>query len=254
LKDLGAAVQGFGSGLALAGLGHGEWASAVAYARPVAPFGFGGIWLTLRSASGAPRRAVRVTTSGFTPALAANGMGTLLAAYRTAGPGDPETIRAQLRGADGRQLATTKVTSTESDITSSPQLAADGRGRFVVGWVQGQTVWLRFFEPLMKAIGDPLDTGSEANWTAVAMDPAGSVLASFSLASEFYEAPILGRAYDRDGAPVGEDFEIAIGNGPPAAAALGNGRFVVVWPQAGSLRARLVRLQDSGDGAAAVTP
>jgi hypothetical protein len=241
LKDLGAAVQGLGSGLALAGLGDGEWASAVAYARPVAPFGFGGIWLTLRSASGAPRRAVRVTSSGFTPALAANGKGALLAAYRTARPGDPETIRIQLHGDAGRKLAAATVTSTESDISSTPQLASDGRGRFVVGWVQSQTLWLRFFEAPTKAIGAPFETGSEANWAAVAMEQAGSVLAAFSLATEFYEAPILGRAFDRDGAPAGEDFQIAIGNGPPVAAALGNGRFVVVWPQGDALRARIIR-------------
>jgi len=251
LKDIGAAVQGFGSGVALAGLGHGEWASAVAYARPVAPFGFGGIWLTLRSASGAPRKAVRVTASGFTPSLVANGPGALLAAYRTAGPGDPETIRCQLRDADGRQLAAATVTSTESDISSIPLLVANGRGRFAVGWMQSQSLRLRFFEPPTKAIGEPFDTRSDANAGALAMDPAGSVLASFSLAGEFFEAPILGRRFDSLGEPTGEEFQIATGDGPPAAAALGKGRFVVVWRHGDSLRARLVRWQDSGNGVVA---
>jgi hypothetical protein len=241
LKDLGAAVQGFGSGLALAGLGHGEWASAVAYARPVAPFGFGGIWLTLRSPSGAPRRTVRVTKSGFTPALVADRPGAVLAAYRTAIPGGPETLRCQLRGADGRQLAAATVTSTEGDISSIPWLAADGHGRFVTGWVQAQSLRLRFFEPAMKAAGEAFDTGLEGGSATLAMDPSGSVLAAASLAIEFFDSPILGRRYDRLGEPVGEAFEIATADGPPAAAALAQGRFVVVWRTGDALRARLVR-------------
>jgi hypothetical protein len=248
LKDFGAAVQGFGSGLALAGLGHGEWASAVAYARPVAPFGFGGIWLTLRSATGALERAVRVTKSGFTPALAADGPGALLAAYRTASPGDPETLRCQLRAADGRQLAATTVISTEGDITSSPLLAANGGGRFVVGWVQTQSLRLRFFEPAMKASAEAIDTGVEGGSAALAMDLSGSVLATASVAIEFSAAPIHGRRYDRQGEPVGDEFQIATGDGPPAVAALGQGRFVAVWRQEGALRARLVRWQGSDAG------
>lgn len=252
VKDLGAAVQGFGSGVALAGLGHGEWASAVAYARPVAPFGFGGIWLTLRSPSGALQSAVRVTKSGFTPALAADGPGALLAAYRTASPGAPETLRCQLRAADGRQLAATTVTSTEGDISSIPLLAANGHGRFVAGWVQAQSLRLRFFEPAMKAVGEAFDTGLEGGSAAIAMDPSGSVLASASVAIEFFDSPIFGRRYDRLGEPVGEAFEIASADGPPAAAALGQGRFVVVWRQGEALRARLIRWQDSD--AVAVNP
>jgi hypothetical protein len=252
LKDLGAAVQGFGSGLALAGLGHGEWALAVAYARPVAPFGFGGIWLTLRTAAGALQSAVRVTKSGFAPALAGDGQGALLAAYRTASPDAPETLRCQLRAADGRQLAATTVTSTEGDISSIPLLAASGHGRFVVGWVQTQSLRLRFFEPAMKALGDALYTGFEGSSAAIAMDPSGSVLAAASVAIEYSDAPIQGRRYDRLGELVGEEFQIATGDGPPAAAALGPGRFVVLWRQGDALRARLIRWQDSE--AAAVTP
>jgi hypothetical protein len=74
------------------------------------------------------------------------------------------------------------------------------------------------------------------------------VLATASVAIEFSAAPIHGRRYDRQGEPVGDEFQIATGDGPPAVAALGQGRFVAVWRQEGALRARLVRWQGSDAG------
>lgn len=241
IRGLGAAPSGSGGGVAIAALGAARWASAVTYPRATAGFGFGGIWLTLRSASGLAEQSRQVTRSGFAPALSADGTGKLLVAYRGARPGEPETMSAQLVDAEARRLAAAEVTSTDFDIASNALLAADGRGRFVVGWVEQQSLRLRFFEPPMRAVTTAFDTGVEGSGATVAMDSVGHVLAAASSAGEFNAMPILARTFDRYGVPTDDVFEVANGNGPPVAAALGTGCFVVVYRQGDALRARLVR-------------
>jgi hypothetical protein len=153
-----------------------------------------------------------------------------------------------------------RVSNATASGDTRPRLSVDGRGEFVVTWVESSvtgTVRARRYDPLGVPRGGQFDVGtaSFAVPSAVASDDRGRTLVVWRRYDNGSDN-IAARGFDAPGAPVGGEFTVnqqqpAFAAGPVVAAARG-GSFLVVWQSnllSGGIRGRFVGLRGN-----AVTP
>lgn len=134
------------------------------------------------------------------------------------------------------------VNTTTAEYQSSPDVAMDGAGNFVVVWMGGPFVGNReIFAQRYEASGTPLGSEFRVNtFTSTAqtnprvgMDADGDFVVVWSSQNQFPPAlsSVIGQRYDKTGAPVGGEFHISTGltTISPDVAMGANGDFLVAW-------------------------
>lgn len=136
----------------------------------------------------------------------------------------------------------TLVNTTTAQDQSSPDVAMDDAGNHVVVWHSGPYVGnTEIFARRFDASGAPLGsefqvntfTSTAQNNPRVGMDADGDFVVVWMSRSQFPPAifSIIGRRYDKTGAPVGGEFHISTGltTISPDVAMGANGDFLVSW-------------------------
>ncbi len=135
-----------------------------------------------------------------------------------------------------------RVNTTTAESQSSPDVAMDDAGNFVVVWSGGPFLGnLEIFAQRYDASGTPLGSELQVNtFTStsqsnprVGMDADGGFVVVWMSENQFPPAifSVIGQRYDNTGAPVGSEFHISTGLTTifPDVAMGANGEFLVVW-------------------------
>ena len=199
---------------------------------------------------------VNVVTTGFQelPAVAAAGTGDFVVAWKHNGAGvaDPLSVQAMLVAAGGAPAgAQFQVNSYSTGTQTTPAVAADGSGNFVVAWQSlpggAETeIEAAIFDPAGVPISGEFQVNSYSTLNqaepSVASSPQGDfVIAWKSLGSaggDTHLDSVHARRYDADGSARGAEFQAntyTTGNQMlPAVAMDGTGNFVLAWESDGS--------------------
>jgi len=164
---------------------------------------------------------VNVGTPGrqLYPSVACGGTGTLAVAWEsrvTAGGTEKATIRVQRFDPNGAGLGGVIVVDTGTYDGRYPDVAMDGRGRFVVVWMRDRSnhpIVARLFDAGGAPVTDPLEVNtasiSSVTRPSVAMNSRGYfVVAWDGHPSRASEDDIYTRRYDPNGVPQGEPFVV----------------------------------------------
>jgi hypothetical protein len=135
-----------------------------------------------------------------------------------------------------------QVNTTTAEYQSSPDVAMDGAGNFVVVWMGGEFLGNRdIFAQRYDASGTPLGNEFQVNtftsgaqaFPQVAMDADGDFVVVWKSDGQFPPSisSIIGRRFDNTGAPVGEEFLISdeLNAFDPNVAMEADGDFLVAW-------------------------
>jgi hypothetical protein len=187
-----------------------------------------------------PEFQVNTYTTGYQgyPAVAADADGDFVVVWRSKpfSPGTPITsdwrIQGQRYDSAGSALGSQfQVNTNTTNIHSSPSVAAEADGDFLVMWEhnglpprnQGQR-----YDSTGSAVGSQLQDIS----TRVAMDADGDLVDVWS-ALDWPAYSMQGQRYDSAGTAVGSQFQVNTSSddrqGYPAVAAHADGDFVVAW-------------------------
>ncbi len=134
--------------------------------------------------------------------------------------------------------------STNGEYESSPAVAMDGEGRFLVVWHSdgpdgsGRGILGRRYDAAGEPTGEQFQvnthTAGNQRWPAVAVDATGNFVVVWSSNGQDGSGEgVFGQRYDEAGRPVGEEFQVntytADRQTDPAVAADPSGNFIIVW-------------------------
>lgn len=191
---------------------------------------------------------VYTTNHQFSPAIAANGSGRFVIVWQSDWQdGEWGGIFARVFEADGTPATGELQVNTYTDTDEwSPAVAMDEQGRFLVVWERGHDAELKQFKGRrFDSAGVPLSgefvvstyTGSDHLAAAAATNADGETVVVW-WAPYDSQLSVLGRRFDADGTPIGNEFVIntqaQIGRAYPAVAPDSAGNFLVVWQNADS--------------------
>jgi len=203
------------------------------------------------AASGAalgPEFRVNTYTTGLQtyPAVAADGSGNFVVAWRTfAAGGSSYDISGQRFAGSGAPLGGEfRVNSFTPSAQSAPAVAVDPAGNFLVVWQSdtqdGSLVGV--FGQRYSSSGSPLGPEFRVNtyttdrqyWSSVAADASGNfVVVWTSYGPDGDGDGVVGQRYASSGAPLGGEFHVNTFTTNfehrPAVAADASGNFVVIW-------------------------
>jgi hypothetical protein len=184
---------------------------------------------------------VNTTTTGgdLFPEVAADGEGNFVVVWRHSEPfPSPEDFVLGRRFDRAGSFLGSELQIVGGRV-SSPDVASDAQGRFVVVWQdrEREIIAGQRFDPSGNAIGDEFQVNTSTFGSfrpqnpAVAADAQGNFVVVWNYYS--YYDRIAGRRYDAAGNSIGEDFVVNTSTTywglEPAVAMDGAGRFVVVW-------------------------
>jgi hypothetical protein len=138
------------------------------------------------------------------------------------------------------------VNTTTTGTQWTPAVASAGNGQFVVAW-QGLVgavygIGARRFDLSGSPMGDEFlvsqDTAGSKEWPAIAGDPAGNFVVSWTSGSQDgSDRGVFARAYDPSGRPLGPEFQVntfTTGHQIRSSVAQGHhGDLVVTWESSG---------------------
>ncbi len=188
-----------------------------------------------------------IDVANWTPAVAMGSAGSFVVAWPTRRDGDSDIV-ARIFDADG--VATTEelpVSVSPDAVASSPNIAMNASGRFVVVWTDrygdvylGRTyVYGRVFDADGTPITGEFEVGERTQqmWPDVTMDDAGRFVVTWIRMGDTYNRPygeyIMMRLFNADGTPSAREVPLTDDLNSrwygPAVAGSTDGGFVVTW-------------------------
>jgi len=181
---------------------------------------------------------VNAYTTGeqWKPAVASRGDGGFLIVWQSNGQGGPGAgVYGRLYDALGRSGSEFQVSNYLPHGQSSPDVASDAQGNFVVVWTSyaaGAGIFAQRFDSSGAPVGSVIPVNSDTSGTAVAprvaSTPTGEFVVVWNISSQ-----VEGQRFDRTGTRVGGEFPVTSGTseshfgGHVAAGPFGD--FVVSW-------------------------
>lgn len=186
------------------------------------------------------------TGNQFGPTVAANGSGSFVVTWFSAGQdGENYGVFGQRYNSSGARVGPEfQVNTYTTDSQRSPAVAGVGSGSFVVVWeskLQDGSAYGVFgqrFDSVGSKVGNEFlvntNTSSSQGFPAVAADDSGGfVVAWQSVDQDGSGFGVFGRRFDSAGTPLGSEFQVnshtAGSQRYPAVAVAGAGNFVVAW-------------------------
>ncbi|GAB4335361.1 MAG: hypothetical protein Kow0037_15200 [Calditrichia bacterium] len=210
-----------------------------------------GIYAQRYAADGSPlggefRVNTYTTDSQSSPSVAMDGSGNFVVVWNSNGQdGSGYGIYAQRYGADGSPLGGEfRVNTYTTDSQSSPSVAMDGSGNFVVVWQSYEQDGSGYgiYAQRYAADGSPLGgefrvntyTNDYQQFPSVAMDAAGNFVVEWeSNGQDGSGYGIYAQRYGADGSPLFSEFRVNTYTSDPqknpSVAMDGSGNFVVAW-------------------------
>ena len=182
----------------------------------------------------------------FSPAVAADGSGNFVVAWRSVGQdGSSDGVFGQRFNSAGSSVGSEfQVNTYTTGSQTSPAVAVDGLGNFVVVWEsysQGANVFGQRFSSAGSPTGSAFQVNTNPAGDQIFPAVAADSLGNFVVVWETYPNDVFGQRFDSAGSPVGSQFQVDTNTTHiqafPSVAMDNLGNFIVVWdsdPDGGS--------------------